>query len=277
MLDDDFVDDNSIKCKGETIKKEYHFDYLAITRSEKGIRLFSNDGMVDYPSTCKDVIDVSGAGDTVVATFACAFACDMTVQVGCILANLAASVVCSKFGTAVLTMEELFEQIVSSGKYKYVGIEENDYVLKNLKQHNKKIVFANGCFDLLHAGHVYLLNQAKSFGDVLIVAVNSDNSVKENKGKKRPIISEQDRIAMLCALECVDYVILMNEKNPLSVLERIKPDIVVKGQDWEDKYMPEQTIIESYGGEIHFVPLRGKLSTTNIIRRIYECDGDPNK
>ena len=112
---------------------------------------------------------------------------------------------------------------------------------------------------------------------MLIVAVNSDDSVKKNKGKKRPIISEQNRITMLCALECVDYVILMNEKNPVSILKRIKPDIVVKGQDWEDKYMPEQTIVESYGGEIYFVPLKGKLSTTNIIRRIYECDDDSKK
>lgn len=277
LFDDDLIDDYAIKWKGETVIKDYHFDFLAITRSEKGIRLFSSDGMVDYPATCKDLIDVSGAGDTVVAILACALACDMTVQIGCVLANLAASVVCSKYGTSVLTMEELLKQIAGDGKYKHIGIEENDYILKNLKQNNKKVVFTNGCFDLLHAGHVYLLNQAKSLGDVLIVAVNSDDSVKKNKGKKRPIISEQNRITMLCALECVDYVILMNEKNPVSILKRIKPDIVVKGQDWEDKYMPEQTIVESYGGEIHFVPLKGKLSTTNIIRRIYECDDDFKK
>lgn len=260
--------EEKLKEVGSRLRKELDIENLVLTRSEKGITLFENGETNDFPAVSKDVIDVSGAGDTVVATIACLYATGVDLKECCRLANLAASVVCSKFGTATLSLNELMEQVVSSGQFKYMSLIGAKYALASQKEKGKRIVFTNGCFDMLHAGHLSSFLQAKEFGDVLIVAVNSDQSVKQIKGEQRPIINEKNRIEMLCALECIDYVVLMNEDNPISIIKELKPDITVKGKDWENKYLPEREVVESYGGEVKFIELKGTLSTTNIIRKI---------
>lgn len=254
---------------GQKLREDIELKYLLLTRSERGISLFDQEqGKQDFPAASKDVVDVTGAGDTVVSTVALMMAAGFSPEECCILANTAASIVCSKFGAATLSLNELMEQVVNSGEFKLVDVTTARYVLASLKEKGKKIVFTNGCFDMLHAGHLASFLQARKFGDVLIVAVNSDASVKRLKGPERPIVEQQNRIRMLCALECVDYVILMEDDTPVPLIQALHPDVTVKGKDWEDKDIPERAVVESYGGAVKFIDLEGGLSTTNLIGKI---------
>lgn len=251
-------------------------DYLVLTRSEKGISVFEkgSESKRDFPAIVKDVIDVTGAGDTVVAVIAITLVLGFEIGDCCMLANVAASVVCSKFGSATLSKNDLLKGFVESDTYKLIDINSANYIVTSLKEQGKTVVFTNGCFDLLHAGHISSFKQAKIFGDVLIVAVNSDESVKKIKGNNRPIISEKDRITMLCSLEIIDYVILMEDDTPANIIRMIQPDIVVKGKDWESKNIPEKIIIDNYGGCMKFISLEKGLSTTQIINNILNSDGN---
>lgn len=263
------ISEEDIIIAGKEIQEKTQLEYLLLTRSEKGISLFTlSQNKKDFPAISKEVIDITGAGDTVVSVTALMMAMNFSLEECCILANIAASIVCSKFGTATLSLNELMEQIVNSGQFKLVDISTAQYVLASLREKGKKIVFTNGCFDILHTGHLASFLQAKKFGDILIVAVNSDASIKRLKGNERPIISQKDRIAMLCALECVDYVILMEDDTPVNLIKSLKPDVTVKGKDWENKVLPEREAVEAYGGQVKFIEMEVGLSTTNIIRKI---------
>lgn len=265
--------EENIKEAGEKLREQTDLTYLMLTRSEKGISVFQNDGVKkDFPAVEKDVIDVTGAGDTVVAVTALCLGAGYPIEDCCVLANMAASVVCSRFGAATLSMNELMECILYSGEFKLIDRKAACFIAENLRSKGKKLVFTNGCFDLVHAGHVSSFNQAKSMGDVLIVAVNSDASVKRLKGDKRPIVGQDHRISLLCALESIDYVMLMEEDTPVAIMEALKPDIAVKGKDWEGKDIPEKKVVESYGGQMKFIDLEQGLSTTNIIRKIMESE-----
>lgn len=260
---------------GEELRKKIRLEYLMVTRSEKGISLLKNKTpKQDFPAIEKDVIDVTGAGDTVVSVIAVGMGVGYSMEECCIIANIAASIVCSKFGTATVSLNELINGIVNSGEFKEVELKVAKYIVSCFKEKGKKVVMTNGCFDLLHAGHISSFLQARKFGDVLIVAINSDDSVKKIKGDKRPIVSQENRVKMLCGLECVDYVVVMNETTPEKILQVLQPDIVVKGKDWEGKDIPEKPIIESYGGKMKFIDLEKGLSTTNIINKIIEVYGD---
>ena len=260
--------EEDILKEGVKLAKALNLKYLIVTRSEKGLSLIENDTKKDFPAKAKEVIDVSGAGDTVISTIGILQALNFDISDTCVLANLAASVVISKFGTSTLTMDELISKELDDTNFKLLDVSTIKNVADELKQKDKKIVFTNGCFDLLHAGHISSFEQAKKMGDILIVAVNSDKSVKDNKGDLRPIISEKDRIKMLCSLEVIDYVVLMDDKTPERLISLIQPDICVKGDDWKGKEIPEKKIIDSYGGELKFIELKKNLSTTKIIERI---------
>lgn len=264
--------DDDIKKYGSKLKKDLKIDNLLVTMSEKGIGLINeNNKLLNFKAIEKEVIDVSGAGDTVVAIVSLLTALNYDINDICKLSNIAASIVISKFGTSTVSLNELIKNIYDSNNFKYQSIESLKYIVDDLKEKNKKIVFTNGCFDMLHVGHLSSLKQAKEFGDILIVAVNSDKSVKENKGDLRPIIKEEDRIKMLCELECVDYVVLMNEKTPEKIISLLKPDISVKGEDWKNKEVPELKVLKSYGGKLKFIKLEPNYSTTKIIERVLRC------
>lgn len=151
---------------------------------------------------------------------------------------------------------------------KLVNIEEASKIAKDLKEKGERIVFTNGCFDILHVGHIQLLEKAKSFGDVLIVGLNSDNSVKRIKGEERPINPEEDRARILGALEIVDYIIIFNENSPLETIKKIRPDILVKGGDWTLDKVIGRDIVESYGGKVEVIDLLENRSTTQILTKI---------
>lgn len=264
--------EEKIKSSCTSLIKKLDLKYILLTRSENGISKIDKKGnKCDFPAVKKEVIDVSGAGDTVVSTISLLLGLDYDIDNICKIANLAAGVVVSKFGTSTVSLNELICVITSVGDFKLQTMESLKYIVKDLKEKGKKIVFTNGCFDLLHIGHITSFKEAKKYGDILIVAVNSDRSVKRNKGDLRPIISEKDRIAMICEVECVDYVILMDDKTPENLIKFLKPNISVKGEDWKDKIVPEKKTLESYGGELKFIKAVSNVSTTKIIEKILKA------
>lgn len=266
--------EEDIKKYGQSLCKKINLDTLVLTRSEKGISTINKNGeKFDYPAVSKEVTDVSGAGDTVVATVSLLLGLKYSLDHICQISNLAAGIVVSKFGTATVSLNELICSICDSGEFKFQELSTLKYIVQNLKDKGKNIVFTNGCFDMLHVGHLSSFKEAKKYGDILIVAVNSDRSVKENKGDLRPIICENDRIEMLCALDCVDYVVLMDDKTPENIIKELRPDICIKGEDWKYKIVPEKPIIESYGGKLEFIKLNSGHSTTNIIEKVIKVYG----
>jgi len=232
--------------------------------------LFSKDEISNLPTQAKEVFDVSGAGDTVIAGVSLALSSGATLFDAAELANHAAGIAVGKAGTATVSAQEL-TSIYESESKKLKTLDELKKIRHDLKVKVKKVVFTNGCFDILHSGHISLLSQAKEFGDVLIVGLNSDESVKSLKGNQRPIISEIERSDLLSALECVDYVTIFHEKDPCKVISELEPDIHVKGGDYNPKdytTMPEAKIINEYGGEIKIVKIINGKSTTGIIERV---------
>lgn len=249
----------------------FNFDHLLVTRSEKGMSLIGGDGSKkDFSAIEKEVVDVSGAGDTVASVIALCIAAGFPLDECCRLANQAASIVVSKFGTATVTFNELVGSEIYASNSKLITQEQLPYLRDYLREQGKRIVFTNGCFDLVHAGHISSFQQARDFGDVLIVGLNSDASVHRIKGEKRPIVNEHDRAIVLQSISFVDYVVLFDDETPEELIHEIAPDVLVKGKDWEGMVIAGQKFVESRGGEVRFIDLEQGLSTTNIINRIRE-------
>jgi len=250
---------------------EIYKSTLLITRGKKGMSMFrSNMNPLHFPAQAKEVFDVTGAGDTVIATIGLSLASGIHLEEAIILANRAAGIVVGKLGTASVTGNELFSSIERDNR-KVKTRDELASVVNDLRKQEKKIVFTNGCFDILHVGHTKLLKKARSFGDVLILGLNSDSSVERLKGQGRPIIQEIERADILSSLESIDYVVFFDEDDPCGLVAMIKPDIIVKGGDYssEDYHMmPEAQLVEEYGGEIKIVDYMKGKSTSEILKKI---------
>lgn len=238
------------------LKDDYHLTYALITLSEDGIAIFDSK-LTQIPTLAKEVFDVTGAGDTVIAALAFGLCNNMDIYKSASFANAAAAVVVGKIGSAQATISEILT-ITDN-----VEVDVFD-VIYDLKHNNKKIVFTNGCFDILHFGHISYLKKAKSFGDVLIVGLNSNDSIKRLKGDSRPINDEFDRMQVLKELECVDFVIMFDEDTPLNLISKIKPDILVKGADYKDKEIVGSEIVK----DVRLVEFIPNKSTSNIIKKI---------
>lgn len=257
---------------GIELCKNCNIRYILATRAEKGMSLI--DGAVgkksDYPALSKEVIDVTGAGDTVISTFTLCYSLGASFDDCCKIANIAASIVVSKFGASVASPEEIKEII--SGSYfqngKILTLTQAKQKAGFLRQQGKKIIFTNGCFDIVHAGHISSFRQAREYGDILFVGINSDASIKRIKGEKRPIVDEKNRLELLKAIDCIDYLILFDEDTPEKLIEAIKPDVLVKGKDWEGKELAGGKFVKENGGKVCFIDLEQGLSTSNIISKI---------
>ena len=245
-------DTASLTAAAHVIMNSANLQHLLVTRSEEGMSLFSKDGdAVHIPTVAREVFDVSGAGDTVLATLALAIAAGFTMAQAAGLANIAAGIAVGKLGTSVVAPQEIITALALSHR-------DSDSKIKNLdtlvaitsteKARGKRIVFTNGCFDLLHAGHVKYLQKAASLGDLLILGLNSDTSVRRLKGEKRPLICEDERAHILAALDCIDYVVLFNEDTPLDLITALKPDILAKGGDYVIGDVVGRDVVESNGG-----------------------------
>jgi D-beta-D-heptose 7-phosphate kinase/D-beta-D-heptose 1-phosphate adenosyltransferase len=254
--------------KGASLLDSLEIDALLITRSEQGMTLLRK-GMpaLHLPARAREVFDVTGAGDTVISVLATALAAGEALPDAVAMANIAAGIVVGKLGTATVSMPELRRAISQEqGSERGVVNEEQLMVdVADARAHGEKIVFTNGCFDILHAGHVGYLEQARKQGDRLILAINSDASVTRLKGQGRPINPVERRMAVLAGLEAVDWVVSFEDDTPERLLELIKPDILVKGGDYSHKEVVGWEIVEGYGGEIEVLDFLDDCSTTAIV------------
>lgn len=262
-------DDEAVIKAAKEARERYALKNILVTRSEKGCSFVGAEVCFHCPSRAVEVYDVSGAGDTVIATVAYFRALGIDWHECCELANLAASVVVAKAGTSAVSWAELRDAVVrkSSNVPKYTAgkklftLEEALALCQTWRTNGETIVFTNGCFDVFHAGHVDSLTRARALGDRLIVALNSDSSVAHLKGAERPINTQADRAAVLAALACVDVILIFDEDTPERVLQKLRPDVLVKGGD----YCEEQVVGRQYAGKVVILPLREGLSSTSII------------
>ena len=247
---------------------------LLITRSEEGMSLFSRSGeAVHIPTVAREVFDVSGAGDTVLASLAIGVAAGLGMAEAARLANIAAGIAVGKLGTSTVSPAEIINAVAlthsdSDSKIKHLDVLTA--IITAEKARGKRVVFTNGCFDLLHAGHVKYLQKARQLGDLLVLGLNSDASVRRLKGELRPLIGEDERAHILAALDCIDYVVIFDEDTPLELITALKPDILAKGGDYTVDRVVGKEMVEAYGGRVELVTFVDGKSTTNIIERILE-------
>lgn len=254
----EIVDKDSLLKALEKLKKECELAYSMITLSEDGIGILDQE-MEIIPTQAQEVYDVTGAGDTVISALAFALASGKTIHQACRFANTAAAVVVAKVGSAVANQEEILSFQKSANNI----IDFKIITLDQLPR-TKNLVFTNGCFDILHRGHVQYLQKAKALGDMLVVGLNSDASVRKIKGEDRPINPQEDRAYLLASLECVDYVIIFDELTPYELIREISPQILVKGADYEGK----EVVGSEFAQEVRLIDFVEGKSTTNVIEKI---------
>ena len=265
------LDEDSIVAKAQKLMEELELEALLVTRSEHGMTLIQRgQAELHLPAKAKEVYDVTGAGDTVVAAVASSLAAGASLPDACVLANAAAGVVVGKLGTSTVNVTEL-SQAVSMDTDIGLGVmteEQLKIAVKNAQMRGEKIVMTNGCFDILHAGHVSYLENAAKLGDRLIVAVNSDESVKGLKGAGRPINNLERRMSVLAALASVDWVVPFGEDTPERLISEILPDLLVKGGDYKPEDIAGGKQVIANGGSVQVLNFEDGISTTNIINEI---------
>jgi D-beta-D-heptose 7-phosphate kinase/D-beta-D-heptose 1-phosphate adenosyltransferase len=252
---------------------EHDIEFLTVTMSEKGIRLLSPGAAVYHsPARAREVFDVSGAGDTVIATLAASMAGGLHIHTAVELANLAAGIVVGKVGTVPIAQHELIAALtpstgLSSGE-KVLDFERAKLRVAEWRASGETIVFTNGCFDLLHVGHITLLEDCRRFGSKLVLGLNTDMSVSRLKGPSRPIVGENERARVMSALAAVDAVVLFDEETPLELIRALKPNVLVKGGDYVVATVVGHEDVIASGGRVEIVPTVEGFSTTNLVKKM---------
>lgn len=263
-----------VAAHAEKLCRKHRLQAMLVTLSEHGMLLLQKRRSLHLEAVAREVYDVTGAGDTVAAAFACAYAAGLPFDEATRLANMAAGLVVGRFGTASVTPGEL-AQAAHAQRQPETGIV-TARALRRLAQAAREsgetLVFTNGCFDILHAGHVALLEQAAQFGDRLIVAVNSDASVRRNKGPDRPVQPLKHRQQLLAGLECVDWVVSFSQTTPEKLIQDLRPDVLVKGADYKPEDIAGGEDVAQAGGKVVVLPLMQGQSSTGLIRRIRQQD-----
>lgn len=254
--------DDAVVAAATEIRKRFRLNSLLVTRSEMGMTLVSDDGVKHFPTVAREVYDVSGAGDTVMATASYLLASGAAPEEAVKLANQAAGIAVGHSGTWVID-RPTFDSMIHRH---FHGSSDAAGLASQLRSRGKRIVFTNGCFDILHRGHVDYLRRTAELGDILIVGLNSDESVKRLKGPERPVNDQESRAEVLGALDCVDHVIIFDEDTPYNLIKAIKPDVLTKGGD----YTPETVVGREFAGETVIISLVEGHSTTGIIERMRE-------
>jgi D-beta-D-heptose 7-phosphate kinase/D-beta-D-heptose 1-phosphate adenosyltransferase len=252
----------------ETLSEKLKIDAVVITLDKEGAYLKTHDTSRIMPTRPRSVYDVTGAGDMVLATLAVALAADCDYETAVALSNIAGGIEVEKFGTATVTIEEIINDILSEKRSKTGKLRSLDELNDELNWHrrqNQTIVFTNGCFDVVHRGHIEYLKFTRQQGDIVVLGLNSDSSVRAIKGPDRPINNQDDRAEVMAALESVDYIIIFDEPTPINLIEMVKPDVLVKGEDWAEKGVVGREFVESHGGKVVLARLvEGKSSTATI-------------
>jgi len=256
---------------GQELLPSLEVEFIAVTLGEKGIAVLQRNSRFHAPAVVRQVYDVSGAGDTVTAVLALAIACGVPIETAVQLANIAAGVVVSKVGTVPIQREELLgalsEEISLYLDEKVLHLDRLLSRVTTWRATGQRMVFTNGCFDILHIGHIRLLEEARRKGDRLIVGLNSDDSVRRLKGPLRPIVGESERAQVLAALRAVDAVVVFDESTPLRLIEAIRPDVLVKGGDHTEDTVVGAREVCAWGGRVELIPLAGDISTTRLIAK----------
>ncbi len=256
---------------GQHMLASLELEFMAVTLGEEGIAVLRPNSRVHAPSVVRHVYDVSGAGDTVAAVLALAMSCGVELETAVELANIAAGIVVSKVGTVPIGSDELLVAISDGVE---LSMDEKVLPLDRLLAHvtgwrsaGQRVVFTNGCFDLLHIGHITLLEQARRLGDRLIVALNSDSSVRQVKGPQRPVVGQRERAKIMAAIGAVDAVVVFDEVTPLKLIETLRPDVLVKGGDYTQEDVVGAREVRAWGGRVALIPLVEGVSTTRLIAK----------
>ena len=265
---------DAVMSAGGSLRTELGLDFVLVTLGEHGLALVQADSAQHMPAVARDVFDVTGAGDTVIATLAAGFVAGLRLEDAVRLANMAAGVVVGKAGTATVKRKELLDAI-ALGQALLLSdkICTLDVLLGRVSKwraQGQVVGFTNGCFDVLHAGHVTYLQKARAEADRLVVGLNSDRSVRRLKGEGRPIIPQDQRALVLAALASVDAVILFDEDTPINLINAVRPDVLVKGSDYREDQIVGAREVRSWGGNVVLVPLVEGPSTTRIVSKIAE-------
>lgn len=243
-----------------------------VTLDKDGMALAQRDGRREiFPTRPRQVYDITGAGDMVLSVLGMALAAGADYGLAIRLANIAGGLEVEKIGVATVTREELLRDVQRHAPHETVKVLSREALRRELNEHRqrgRRVVFTNGCFDVLHAGHVQYLHDARAQGDLLVVGLNSDASVRTLKGATRPVHGEQSRAFVLAALAAVDYVTVFSEPTPLELIRAIRPDVLVKGADYRKEEVIGASFVESYGGRVYLAPLREGYSTTGILQRL---------
>jgi D-beta-D-heptose 7-phosphate kinase / D-beta-D-heptose 1-phosphate adenosyltransferase len=256
--------DGPVEVYGKKVRSTYKIQAILVTRSEKGMTLVAEKSVEHVPTVAREVFDVSGAGDTVVATLAAGLANGCSLRESVTLANKAAGIVVGKMGTAPIEIGELDAAINRVANPKLFESPDLLRRLVELRRQGKKIVFTNGCFDILHRGNVHLLDEAKRHADILVVALNSDRSAAMQKGRGTPVNTEIDRAHLVGAIDAVDYIVIFNEMTPRDLIKKIRPDVIVKGGN----YAKNEVLGREYAARVVIVPQLEGYSTEEIARKI---------
>lgn len=268
--------EQEILDKGRRLLETYGISKLLLTRGSNGMTLIESSHATHMPAYAREVLDVTGAGDTVISVLGAATAAGMKLVEATALANLAASLVVGKLGAAAVSTPELDAALTGKTSYQ-TGLVNEEQLLRSVREaqaQGKKVVFTNGCFDILHVGHVTCLQMAKQLGDHLIVAVNTDESIEKLKGPSRPINNLEHRMIVLAGLGVVDWVVPFSDDTPERLLNLLKPDMLVKGGDYQIEQVVGKDIVHAYGGEVRIVN-SNITSSTNIIKRIISRMQEP--
>jgi D-beta-D-heptose 7-phosphate kinase/D-beta-D-heptose 1-phosphate adenosyltransferase len=262
---------DEILATGQKMVTDLDLEFLTATLSEKGIALMRAESIFIAPAAARQVFDVSGAGDVVIATLALALAGGLEMETAVQLANVSAGIAVSKVGTVPVNHEELLmslmPQIELQAQEKVLSLDPLRARVAAWRSAGESVVFTNGCFDLLHIGHIKLLEDARREGDRLVVAINSDSSVQGLKGPTRPIVGECNRARILAALAAVDAVVIFDDPTPLRLIEVLRPDVIVKGGDYSEKTVVGAKEVRSWGGRVKIVPTVEGSSTTRLIAK----------
>ena len=252
-------------------------NFLTVTMSERGIRVLQRDGPdLLSPAKAREVFDVSGAGDTVIATLAASLAAGLALADAIELANEAAGIVVGKLGTVPVLASEIVGRLTyspaRSSAQKVLDSTRAAALVQDWRSAGETIVFTNGCFDLLHVGHITLLEECRRFGSKLVVAINTDASVSRLKGPERPIVREAERAKVLAALASVDLVTFFDEPTPIDLIRQMQPAVLVKGGDYAVSTVVGHEVVAAYGGRVEIVPTVAGFSTTGIVNKMARGD-----
>lgn len=270
-----WTNEQDLVDKGSTLINRLNIEAILVTRSDQGMTLIARDGSVhQFATMAREVADVTGAGDTVIAALAAGLGAGISLAASAELANQAAGIVVSKSGTATVSGREL-EIALSVDNGIFQSAEDVAGWAEQYRARGEKIVMTNGCFDILHAGHVAYLREAASLGDRLVVAVNSDASVARLKGADRPVNTVERRLQVLAGLETVDAVIAFEDDTPIPLIDIVRPDVLVKGGDYKSiEEVVGYELVQGYGGEVKVLSEVGSLSTSHLIAKIRQTDSD---